>query len=109
MKSMNIIWSINLFNFEQKRSKDSTCANCVVVRKIPDQALIGSYYNGLIHQDTKNCLLMRSLSIFSFFEFTSSRVGSIQLKIEGRAACREGAQSMIEIKDAKGARKLLDP
>ena len=73
MKSMNIIWSINLFNFEQKRNKDSTCANSVAVRKIPNQAVIGSYYNGLIHQNTKNCLLMRSLSIFSFFEFTQKK------------------------------------
>ena len=47
---MNIVWTINLFNFKQKRNKDTTSADCVVVRKIPNQALIGSYYNGLIHQ-----------------------------------------------------------
>ena len=44
-----------------------------MVRKIPNQALIGSYYNGLLHQNTKNRLLMRSLSIFSFFQFTQKK------------------------------------
>ena len=51
-------------------------------------------------------LPLRSLFRFSVNAF--GKQGPIQPEVEGRAACREGAQSIIECKRAEGPRKVLD-
>ena len=58
------ICSIKLFSFKRKQNKHVPLNDCVMHRKITNYALIGSYYNGTIEQNTRNRLLMRSLFIF---------------------------------------------
>ena len=47
--------------------------DCVSVQEICNQVLIGSHYNGLIHQNKRNCSLIRNLSTFPFFQFTPKK------------------------------------
>ena len=51
---MNVIGSIKLCDFKQKQNKDTAWDDCDAIRKIYNQALIGSKYNGLMYQNTRN-------------------------------------------------------
>ena len=68
-------------HFQPKQ--DATEAGCVVVRNNSKQVLTGSYYNRLIHQNTRNCLLMRSLLSPHSFNLCKNRLHAGEARTYG--------------------------